>query len=892
MRKPFLAVAICLACSFYEATTLAESTCPDWVSSQAYPANSCVNYQGTLYKTQWWANEGVIPAIGEHPWDSPWVRVDGPAPVPPPSKNVPGQPRIHWMQPISTPGQPVQITWTLDWGITGTTWEIWDNKTKKIFTSNTFTGQTNTTQTGNTTLNLANGAHQLTVKLCNQNGCTDSTTSTISVGADQNKTPTAPQLSPIPPINQGENIFVTWNMYWGDTGSTWTISIDQKNVLTSDQFTINQANTQAGEAQIDSKTLSLTSGTHQLTLKLCNGNHCSEDNKNFTVTGEPPHILPSQPIVDPIPDSTNKHISLHWKTTGVKGVSWLVTDQFNQSTQTVFPRSTVFDSSSTDTTQSGTAGLTLENGQHLLTVQLCNAYNECTNSQISKVNIVLPPPPVPGTPTLDRVPDATDGNLAVHWKTTEQGGDYWELQNNNQLMQTFYQFADQTNQSGQATLPVSNGTYNLTVKLCNADKVCQTSNMQTATISGAPDKKASFVAYYPSWHTPYFNLFCPTTGTYSLYTNGPQLPCVPNTLLPNDYVIRHAALAGAIPDYVTHVIIAFGKLNQMHQYTGLSNHDSDLQKMGIQFNASSASVKAAIDALKQKNPGTKVLLALGGASYNDSWNQITEADITQLGQLITDLDLDGVDVDYEVSLDPANPNPVVEQYDNAIISMRKAVDLATQKTKKQHILSLAAWSTGADCTAKTQDAALYPQCVGKLSYWGGNAGRERMVLQGKKAAALIDLINVMSYDADYQHFDPVVAYHQYRQLVKSNVPVNIGLEPSPDEGWGGARTFVDDRGINNDCIGNTILQDQYGTKTPGTFSVQRFATAVKQNPGDGIMIWSLFAYRRPLQCGSVPMSDVTEIGRGISNYLRIGTNRTMQIDYNTLISYVRDHDHP
>ena len=78
------------------------------------------------------------------------------------------------------------------------------------------------------------------------------------------------------------------------------------------------------------------------------------------------------------------------------------------------------------------------------------------------------------------------------------------------------------------------------------------------------------------------------------------------------------------------------------------------------------------------------------------------------------------------------------------------------------MLTLAGWSTGADCTAQTSASA---GCAGKLSYWGGNAGRERGVLLKYPAvASMLDMVNVMSYDARYEHYDGVVAYDELLRL--------------------------------------------------------------------------------------------------------------------------------
>lgn len=614
-----------------------------------------------------------------------------------------------------------------------------------------------------------------------------------------------------------------------------------------------------------------------------------------SVTPPPPTTPPGKPIVASIGDSSTKQVGLKWSLTGTaKGTSWSVTDKFNNVTTTIFPTSTTFGAQDTATLQMGTAALTLDNGQHSLIVVLCNTPSVCTSSDPMpvKVNAVAV---MPGVPVLQPIPGSTHGQLTVNWSTVGNAGSYWTLQKDDTELQRYTTFIDATKKSGTVSMVVDSGTNAYTVKLCNEDSECTTSNAQIATISGAPEKISFFMAYYPTWFAPFHDAFC---------ADGRNCSPGPNAPVADDAVItRTSLLAGGVPDYVTHVMLAFAKLNQMHNYGGISKVSSDLGKLGLSLITSSASLKESIRVLKLNNPGTKVILALGGASYNDSWNNVTAADVSKLTQLIVDLGLDGLDVDYEVGgVDTANIN----KYYDSIVKMRQAIDSANAQTGKKAILTLAGWSTGADCTAQTQGIA-YPECKGKVSYFGGNAGRERLVLKGKGASSMIDGYGVMSYDAGYTHFDPIVAYNQYKALAKPGAIVAIGIQVSPDEGWGKAITFVDDKGVGNDnpckgdlagntlsdntaggnTPGNIILWDQYGTPKPGTFSVKRFAGELSKNPGDGFMMWSLFAGRAPTSCGGIPVSTVTELGQAVSQYMHIGTDRTKKIDKHAADIYGR-----
>lgn len=305
-----------------------------------------------------------------------------------------------------------------------------------------------------------------------------------------------------------------------------------------------------------------------------------------------------------------------------------------------------------------------------------------------------------------------------------------------------------------------------------------------------------------------------------------------------------------IPANYSHVMIAFADPNFL--WYGIASNT--WSGTGISFNSSPKDMKAAIDVLHQRN--IKVILAVGGVNYGN-WTALAAegqaggGTITNaFAQILRDLGIDGLDVDYEADAD-------IERYANATKALRRAVDLAGGG----RVLTAAAWSTGADCTSATSgDAA----CAGKLSYWGGSAGRERLLVSRyPSVAAGLDMINVMSYDARFEHYDGVMGWTQYRNLFPSRTIVSIGLESSP-EGWSGANLVVND--ADAQCEGSRILQDQYGATLSLPYSVQRYTGAVvanagpNRNPRDGAMLWSIL---KPAtgNCGSAALASPGTIGR-------------------------------
>ena len=94
----------------------------------------------------------------------------------------------------------------------------------------------------------------------------------------------------------------------------------------------------------------------------------------------------------------------------------------------------------------------------------------------------------------------------------------------------------------------------------------------------------------------------------------------------------------------THVVISF-----VQPDIAYVKNSNSFQGTGIGFSATFGAVKEAVKLLKAKN--VKVLLAVGGATYNN-WTALannTGAHRQALVDLVTDLGLDGLDVDYEIN---------------------------------------------------------------------------------------------------------------------------------------------------------------------------------------------------------------------------------------------------
>lgn len=360
------------------------------------------------------------------------------------------------------------------------------------------------------------------------------------------------------------------------------------------------------------------------------------------------------------------------------------------------------------------------------------------------------------------------------------------------------------------------------------------------TVNGsvkADQSKRVFFGYYPSWSD---NWFSSTDWA--------------GNALSDDGVLIASKLA-RVPGTYTHISLSFAQPN--FSWTAGQNVWTG---SGLNFNASPRDIKRAIDVLHSR--GIKVMLAVGGATYNEWVGLAAEGasgsgpKISALRAIQADLGLDGLEIDYEI----AGSASLKTEYANVI----KAMKIAAGSNK----LALAAWSTGADCTGESANVGV-AACNGRTSFWGGSAGRERLVFEGNNPLvnpSQIDYINIMSYDAQTEHYDGVTAWKLYRDLFPSTTVVSIGLETAP-EGWAGGMLVVNN--VDAQCKGSTISADQFGNGNPGAYSVERYLAAVKtaranSNPRDGTMLWHVLKTANET-CGNSVVASPGAITDKVSN---------------------------
>lgn len=197
---------------------------------------------------------------------------------------------------------------------------------------------------------------------------------------------------------------------------------------------------------------------------------------------------------------------------------------------------------------------------------------------------------------------------------------------------------------------------------------------------------------------------------------------------------------------LTHVYLSFCKPDL--SYSKGQRHFSGT---GLEFSMTWQVVYDAIKILQSK--GVKVLLAVGGASY---WSNFKNLNVNSLFDLCNDLDVDGIDVDYEVMGQPV-------EFTSAVF---KSNDCRTrlQKIKNRKIL-----------------LTIVGFSVGAFTSNGGWGGLNLDVLA--KAGDIIDIVNLMAYDAGPpSDYDPIKAFDAYRRLY--NGVICMGFEIGTP-GWGG-----------------------------------------------------------------------------------------------------------
>lgn len=215
-----------------------------------------------------------------------------------------------------------------------------------------------------------------------------------------------------------------------------------------------------------------------------------------------------------------------------------------------------------------------------------------------------------------------------------------------------------------------------------------------------------------------------------------------------------ATRLAAIPGYVNIVALSFARPDMTYD-GGL-----ELAGTGLQYPYDGRVLKGAVALLRQRQPGTRVILSVGGSAY-PAWHRLNEEAV---GRLVRDLGLDGVDVDFE----PAEPGCRSEGGRIRCVSDRDFADAVTRMRRvlpRPALIAVAGWSVaayGEGTWANAQPRSRY-------------TGMALNLLRGPTAAS-IDLVSIMAYEAG-PTYNPWEAFQAYRAIWSG--PLVLGFHVPP-----------------------------------------------------------------------------------------------------------------
>lgn len=257
------------------------------------------------------------------------------------------------------------------------------------------------------------------------------------------------------------------------------------------------------------------------------------------------------------------------------------------------------------------------------------------------------------------------------------------------------------------------------------------------------------------------------------------------------------------PSFINRIYISFANPNLKY-----SKGSNTFSNTGLDFSVDFNLVKNSILIAKSKNTKLKIILSIGGATFHFN-NEKTN--FQEIIDLMNDLSLDGIDIDYENNTICENKDTTELKCstDNDLISIitnfRILINKENEKLKNEKInsdnlkiLSAAAFSVGAYCTKKFPNSKFGP-----VSDYCG-----MWVNPLIKAGKHLDELNIMSYDAG-KTFSAFDSFDAYKSIF--NRAIRIGIEVPP-EAWGG--DFI---------------------------TIQRaveYAKYSKENNGAGVFVWS------------------------------------------------------
>lgn len=265
-----------------------------------------------------------------------------------------------------------------------------------------------------------------------------------------------------------------------------------------------------------------------------------------------------------------------------------------------------------------------------------------------------------------------------------------------------------------------------------------------------------------------------------------------------------------LPAHVNLVLLAFARPDLTYP-GGLA-----LGGTGLEYRMPGRVLRDAVAALKARNPGTVVLVSVGGATYR-GWGALNAGAIAAL---VRDLGADGLDIDYE----PANPHCTLvggrtscatDAHWAAIIGAIRAA------LPRPGLVTASVWSVGA------YGEGAFAAALPRSRYTGFALPMLRSPLAGA-----LDLLMINGYDAG-PRFDPLEAFRAYRAVWPGPLALGLAVRRAGGSGPfpGEAQTESLARAVARDRLGGMMLYPLLAMPEGGGPSASGLASAMCRGLG-------------------------------------------------------------
>lgn len=270
-----------------------------------------------------------------------------------------------------------------------------------------------------------------------------------------------------------------------------------------------------------------------------------------------------------------------------------------------------------------------------------------------------------------------------------------------------------------------------------------------------------------------------------------------------------------LPGYIDMVVLAFAKPDAA--YSG----GLDIARTGLQYRMPGNVLRDAVAMLKHSRPDTRVLLSVGGAAYG-RWDHLA---LPAIAALVHDLDLDGVDIDFE----PTDPHCAINAQGHIACTSDPDWDRIVQRTRaafpRPLLVTASVWSVGAYGESEFRGSLPRSRYTGMM-----------LPLLRSARSADLDLLSINAYDAG-PHFDPMEAFSAYRTVWPGRLA--LGIEIQRDGGTGPFHSGS---------------------------AVEKLAAEVVKDPLGGMMLYPLLALPGDAQRNAPTGSDLARaICRGLGS---------------------------